>query len=105
MSTGSIFQEFKQKTAGNLFGILGPGVSYSYSASLLNYPHNATPLNGYFQTHHKHQRNQFSYREITSYDSTGRFFKWKKGSQNKKTTVNVETGLLDNSSPVETKTV
>lgn len=105
MSTGSIFQEFKQKTVGNLFGILGPGVSYSYSASLLNYPHNATPLNGYFQTHHKHQRNQFSYREITSYDSTGRFFKWKKGSQNKKTTVNVETGLLDNSSPVETKTV
>jgi hypothetical protein len=32
-------------------------------------------------------------------------FKWKKHSQNKKTTVDPKTGLLDNSEPVISKTV
>jgi hypothetical protein len=104
-STGSIFNEFKSKTNGNLFGILGPGVTYSYSASLENYPYNFTPLSGYYNTHHKYKRNQFSYKEISSFDNAGRSFKWKKGSQNKKTTVDPGTGLLNNTEPVETKTV
>jgi hypothetical protein len=109
--TGSIFQEFVEKTSGNLFGPLGFGLSYRKEISMLNYPKNAVPLNGYMPTHYKYSHQQFSPKEINSYqvdpyDNRRTInFKWKKGSQNKKTTVDPTTGLLDNSDPIETKTV
>jgi hypothetical protein len=105
VSSGSIFDEFKIKTTGVLFGSQGPGVVYRYSASLENYPYNAVPLDGYFRTHHKYRSCLFNYDEITSGDATSGWFKWKRGSQNKKTTIDPSTGLLNNSEPVETKTV
>jgi len=69
------------------------------------YPNNATLLNGYYTNHYKYSKQQFSLKEINSYDNTNSNFKWKKNSQNKKTTVDPTTGLLDNTDPVETKTV
>jgi len=103
--TVSIFTEFKNKTTGPLFGPLGSGINYRKQFSMEYYPYNAKLLNGYSPDHYKYGKTQFSVKEITSYDQNNKQFKWKKGSQNKKTTVNAETGLLDNSDPVETKTL
>lgn len=102
---GPVTDDFKYKTAGAFFGSLASGIDYRKSLSMLYYPKNAELLNGYFTNHHKYGKRQFSIKEINSYDNTNTRFKWKKNSQNKKTTVDVHTGLLDNSDPVETKTV
>ena len=101
-STGSIFDDIRKTSVGTAFSLEIP---YRYSQSLENYPYNLTPLDGYFHTHHKYKRNYFSYKEITAYDTNGISFKWKKGSQNKKTTIDPKTGLLNNTEPIETKTV
>ena len=74
------------------------------------YPSNATLLNGYKENHYKYSIQQFSQKEVNSYQNNPitnvqTSFKWKRSSQNKKTTVDPKTGLLDNTEPVETKTI
>jgi hypothetical protein len=101
----SIFDDFKYKTVGAFFGSLASGINYRKEYSMAYYPKNAELLNGYFPNHYKYSKQQFSVKEINSYDNTNKAFKWKKNSQNKKTTVDVHTGLLDNTDPIETKTV
>lgn len=101
----SIFTEFIEKTSGPLFARLTQGVNYQKNISLASKPSSSLLLDGYFYTHYKYKKQQFSHKEINSFDSTGRPLKWKKGSQNKKTTVDPQTGLLNNSDPVEVKTI
>jgi hypothetical protein len=60
-------------------------------------------LTGYFPTHYIYKKRVFSQKEINSYDQQNAPQKWKRGSQNKKTTVDEKTGLLNNTYPVETK--
>ena len=103
--TGNIADDFKYRTTGTFFGSLASGINYRKSYSMEYYPKNAELLIGYFNNHHKYSKRQFSIKEINSYDNTNTPFKWKKNSQNKKTTVDVNTGLLNNSDPIETKTV
>jgi hypothetical protein len=103
--TKSIFDKFKFNTSGNFFGPLVSGLDYRKEYTMQHYPYNATLLDGYFPNHYKYSKQQFSVKEINSYDNTNKAFKWKKNSQNKKTTVDPFTGLLSNSDPVETKTV
>ena len=103
--TGPVTEDFKYRTEGAFFGSLASGINYRKSYSMEYYPQNAQLLNGYFNNHHKYGKKQFSIKEINSYDNTNTPFKWKKNSQNKKTTVDVNTGLLNNSDPIETKTV
>lgn len=102
-ATGSIFEEFVYKTYGGLFGTANGGIRYRRDVSLQNTPPNSERLVGYFPTHYKYKKRVFSQKEINSYDQQNRPQKWKRGSQNKKTTVDEKTGLLNNSSPVETK--
>lgn len=109
-STGSIFTEFAKKTSGDLFGPLGQGLNYRKTYSMQNYPAGAQLLNGYKSNHYKYTREQFSLKETNSYSinpftNTETSFKWKRGSQNKKTTVDPKTGLLDNTDPVISKTI
>ena len=101
----SIFDTFRYNTKGAFFGSLAAGISYRKDYSMQYYPYNAALLNGYYTNHYKYSKQQFSLKEVNSYDNTNAPFKWKKNSQNKKTTVDPLTGLLDNSDPVETKTV
>lgn len=101
----SIFSEFIEKTKGPLFARLTQGVNYQKNLSLSSKPSSSVLLDGYFHTHYKYKKQQFSKKEINSFDNTGKSFKWIKGSQNKKTTVDPKTGLLNNSEPVEIKTV
>ena len=101
----SIFDSFRYLTQGAFFGPLSSAFDYRKEYSMQNYPYNATLLNGYFSNHYKYSNQQFSVKEINSYDNTNTRFKWKKGSQNKKTTIDPTTGLLDNTDPIETKTV
>ena len=103
--TKSIFDEFRFNTSGNFFGPLVSGLDYRKDYTMQHYPYNAALLDGYFPNHYKYSKQQFSVKEINSYDNTNKSFKWKKNSQNKKTTVDPFTGLLNNSDPVETKTV
>lgn len=105
LGTNSIFDDFKLLTQGSFFGGLATGVSYRKEYSMKYYPSNAELLNGYYINHYKYTKQQFSVKEINSYDQNNSSFKWKRGSQNKKTTVDPSTGLLNNSNPVETKTV
>lgn len=100
-----IFDEFKYRTSGTFFGAAASSNNYRKRFTMRNYPKNATLLNGYYTNHYKYTNQQFSIKEINAYDNKDNGFKWKKGSQNKKTTVDPTTGLLDNSEPVETKTV
>jgi len=101
----SIFDVFRYNTSGPFFGSLASGINYRKEYSMQYYPSNATLLNGYYSNHYKYSKQQFSLKEINSYDNTNSSFKWKKNSQNKKTTVDPVTGLLDNTDPVITKTV
>jgi hypothetical protein len=103
--TGPVTDDFKYRTSGTFFGSLPSSINYRKNISMLYYPKNAELLIGYFNNHHKYGKQQFSIKEINSYDNTNTRFKWKKNSQNKKTTVDVKTGLLNNSDPIETKTV
>ena len=103
--TGPVTDDFKYRTSGTFFGSLSSGIDYKKALSMEYYPRNAELLNGYFNNHHKYGKRQFSLKEINSYDNAKVRFKWKKHSQNKKTTVDVTTGLLNNSDPIETKTV
>jgi len=101
----SVFDAFRTKTYGLVFGPYRYGTSYRKTVSMANYPYNAEILNGYYHTHYKYTRQQFSQKDINLQDQSTNSFNWKKGSQNKKTTIDPTTGLLDNSDPVETKTV
>ncbi len=101
----SIFSEFIEKASGPLFARLTQGVNYRKTVSLSYKPSSSLLLDGYFYTHYKYKKQQFSKKEINSFDNTGRSFKWVKNSQNKKTTIDPTTGLLDNSEPVISKTV
>jgi hypothetical protein len=101
----SVFTEFIEKTSGPLFARLTQGVNYQKTLSLASKPSSSLLLDGYFYTHYKYKKQQFSKKEINSIDKNGRGYKWVKGSQNKKTTVDPTTGLLNNSEPVETKTI
>jgi hypothetical protein len=101
----SIFDIIRYRTYGPFFGPLAAGINYRKAYSMEYYPNNAALLNGYFIDHYKFTRKQFSLVEINSYDLENAPLKWKKNSQNKKTTIDPKTGLLDNSDPVETKTV
>ena len=101
--TGSLFDEFAAKTRGSLFGTANNGIAYKKAVSLQNVPINSDRLTGYFPTHYKYKKRVFSQKEINSYDQQNTPQKWKRGSQNKKTTVDEKTGLLNNTFPVETK--
>lgn len=101
----SIFEEFVTSGTGTLFARLNRGVNYQKQISLSYKPSNSTLLDGYFHTHYKYKKQQFSKKEINSFDNLNNPFKWKKSSQNKKTTVDSKTGLLDNTEPVISKTV
>lgn len=103
ITTGSIFDEFIYKTYGALFGVANGGIRYRRQVSLENTPINSERVLGYFPTHYKYKKKVFSQKEINSYDQQNRPQKWKRGSQNKKTTVDEKTGLLNNTFPVETK--
>jgi hypothetical protein len=103
--SNSIFDDFSILTQGAFFGGIDAGIQYRKEYSLRYYPNNAELLNGYYITHYKYSKQQFSVKEVNSYDQNNNGFKWKRGSQNKKTTVDPATGLLNNSEPVETKTV
>lgn len=108
--TGSIFNTFIERTSEPLFGPLAQGLSYRKEYSMQYYPSNATLLNGYKGNHYKFSIQQFSQKEVNSYQldpitNSRTAFKWKKHSQNKKTTVDPKTGLLDNSDPVISKTI
>lgn len=103
--SNSIFDDFSILTQGSFFGGIDAGIQYRKEYSLRYYPNNAELLNGYYITHYKYSKQQFSVKEVNSYDQNNNGFKWKRGSQNKKTTVDPATGLLNNSEPVETKTV
>jgi hypothetical protein len=108
--TASIFTRFIENTSKDLFGPLGQGVAYRKMYSMQYYPSNATLLSGYRDNHYKYTKQQFSNIEINSYQTNPitkaqTSFKWKKHSQNKKTTVDPATGLLDNTEPVISKTV
>jgi hypothetical protein len=101
--TGSLIDEFIIKTTGELFGTANNGIAYKKAVSLQNVPVNSQRLSGYFPTHYKYKKRVFSQKEINSYDQQNVSQKWKRGSQNKKTTVDEKTGLLNNTFPVETK--
>jgi hypothetical protein len=101
--TGSLIDEFAIKTRGSLFGTANNGIAYKKAVSLQNVPINSERLAGYFPTHYKYKKRIFSQKEINSYDQQNSPQKWKRGSQNKKTTVDEKTGLLNNTFPVETK--
>jgi len=101
----SIFDEFRNKTSGQGFGSVRYGIDYRKNISIQNYPYNAEILRGYYHTHYKYTKQQFSQKDINLHNQSNTIFNWKKGSQNKKTTIDPRTGLLDNSDPVETKTV
>ena len=105
--TSSIFEQFKTNTNYNnsLFAPLAAGLEYREEISMRNYPANATLLTGYYSNHYKYTREQFSNKTVNSYDQNNAPVKWKRNSQNKKTTVDPTSGLLDNSEPVQTKTV
>jgi hypothetical protein len=101
----SIFDKFI--TATNLGNTAFPrdgGLSYRMEKSKTYYPSNARPLTGYFPSHYKYSIKQFSHKTVNSYDQQNAPVKWKKGSQNKKTTIDPSSGLLDNSDPIQTKT-
>ncbi len=101
----SIFDEFFAVTSvGNLVFQRNGGLEYKLEQSKKNYPVNAKPMLGYFPTHYKYTGKQFSHKMVNSYDQSNTPVKWKKGSQNKKTTIDPSSGLLDNTDPVETKT-
>jgi hypothetical protein len=101
--TGSLIEEFAIKTSGALFGTANNGIAYKKAVSLQNVPINSERLAGYFPTHYIYKKRVFSQKEINSYDQQNAPQKWKRGSQNKKTTVDEKTGLLNNTYPVETK--
>ena len=101
--TGSLIEEFAIKTSGALFGTANNGIAYKKAVSLQNVPINSERLTGYFPTHYIYKKRVFSQKEINSYDQQNAPQKWKRGSQNKKTTVDEKTGLLNNTYPVETK--
>jgi len=101
----SIFEEFVDVGTGTLFARMNQGVNYQKQISLLYKPENSVLLNGYFHTHYKYKRQQFSKKEINSFDNSNKSFKWVKSSQNRKTTVDPSTGLLDNTDPVISKTI
>lgn len=101
--TGSVFDEFMAKTSGPAFSV-NAGVNYRLEVSKNIIQANSEVLNGYFSTHYKYKKKIFSQKEINSYDQNNLSFKWKRGSQNKTTTVDESTGLLNNTDPVETKT-
>jgi hypothetical protein len=108
--TSSIFNRFIEYTSDALFGPLGQGLAYRKEYSMQYYPSNAVLLNGYRENHYKYSIQQFSQKEVNSYQTNANTnvqtsFKWKRSSQNKKTTVDPKTGLLDNTEPVETKTI
>ena len=75
-------------------------------------PNDRRMLVGYFPTHYKYKKQVFSQKEINSiensYDQNGksspRAAKWKRGSQNKRTTIDASTGNLNNTDPLERKT-
>lgn len=105
--TSSIFDQFNNnvvKTGNNLFTPSLSGVLYRKELSMVGYPRNATLFTGYSSLHYKYSRQEFSNKNINSYDQNSNAFKWKRGSQNKKTTVDPTSGLLDNTDPVQTKT-
>jgi hypothetical protein len=98
-----LIDEFAIKTSGALFGTANNGIAYKKAVSLQNVPVNSERLSGYFPTHYKYKKRTFSQKEINSYDQQNAPQKWKRGSQNKKTTVDEKTGLLNNTFPIETK--
>jgi hypothetical protein len=103
-SADSIFDKFITGTsAGNKVFPRDGGLTYRLDVSKAYYPANATPLVGYFPTHYKYGKEQFSHKMVNSYDQNNTPVKWKKGSQNKKTTIDPSSGLLDNTDPVQTK--
>lgn len=106
--TSSIFDILQRNTTGPLFSDNNP-VQFRLQKSLQVVPVNSRLLNGYFSTHYKFKRKTFSQKEVNAwgntYDQSGNPipvpFKWKRGSQTKKTTVDSSTGNLDNSDPIQ----
>ena len=102
--TGSIYSELLRKTTPNGVFSNAKEIQTRKDKSLLVVPENREMLNGYFSTNYKYKKRVFSDKEINAYDQTGLSFKWKRGSQNKKTTVDATTGNLNNSDSIETNT-
>ena len=116
-STSSIYQEIVSNTTQRTSPVSSlfaepRQVTTRKAQSLLLVPANGNMLSGYFSTHYKYKKMVFSQKEINSienfYDQNGRpqlrSSKWKRNSQNKKTTVDPLTGNLNNTEPVERKT-
>lgn len=102
--TGSIYSELLVKTLPNGLFTGVREIQRRTEKSLLVVPQDRKLLNGYFSTHYKYKKQVFSSKEINAYDQVGGAFKWKRSSQNKKTTVDSATGNLNNSDPIEQKT-
>lgn len=106
--TASIFDKFSKYTGGTLFS--NNGLNYRLQYSMMYYPTSSVLMDGYRDVHYKHTKQQFSSKEINAYQKnpvTGMQsnYKWKRGSQTKKTTVDPNTGLADNTDPVVVKTI
>lgn len=97
----SIFDEFRDHTNGSLFtSILSTSYKYRRDLSLKNIPIGSRPLNGYYFTHYRFKRPVFSRRTVQIVDNNGSFAgTFRRGSQNQKTTVQLD-GLFDNSPPI-----
>jgi hypothetical protein len=108
--TSSIFSIFSTHGSGDLFAPLASGLNYRKIYSMEYYPTSSKLLNGYMETHHKYSKLQFSQKEINAYQTNPitkvqTNYKWKRSSQNKKTTVDPKTGLTDNTDAVIVKTI
>jgi hypothetical protein len=108
--TGSLLNEFVSYTSKELFGPLAQSLAYRKIYSMENYPSTSTLLQGYRYNHYRFSKKQFSQKELNGYQqnlatNSQINYKWKKSSQNKKTTVDPKTGLLDNSEAVIVKTI
>jgi hypothetical protein len=108
--TSSIFNIFSTHGSGDLFAPLASGLNYRKIYSMEYYPTSSKLLNGYMETHHKYSKLQFSQKEINAYQTNPitkvqTNYKWKRSSQNKKTTVDPKTGLTDNTDAVIVKTI
>jgi len=99
--TKSIFTVLRENANGPLFDYINQ-ISYTYrkNLSFQNIPYGSRLLDGYYSTHYRYKKQNFSRKQINIVSDSGNFVgAFKKGLQTQKTTVQ-QDGLLDNSPPI-----
>ena len=99
--TKSIFTVLRENASGTLFDYINQ-ISYTYrkNLSFQNIPYGSRLLDGYYSTHYRYKKQNFSRKPINIVSDSGNFVgTFKKGLQTQKTTVQ-QDGLLDNSPPI-----